>query len=296
MERNKESRYRLSDAIVKRLGLKKNKSGRYRLTKRQEDVLVAGNSKPNVLIYDIETSRAVFKGWWTGNRYVHSRDMIKEPKIISIAWKWVGDNKVEFEHWDMKTHCDKAMLEKFLTEYNAADLVIGQNNDKFDNRWVNARALKHKLTVNTQIKSLDLMKQAKKHFRMPGYSMDFMTKYMGVDKKMEHSGIKMWDMIEDGTAKEQAEAMVEMEEYNRQDIIATEAMYVRMMPYIGHKIHLGMLMGGQKADCPRCGSVHVRQTKVTHTTAGTIQHEMVCEDCGSQYKISNKTYLDFLSE
>ena len=296
MEKNKESRYRLSDAIVKRLGLKKNKTGRYRLTRRQEEVLLAGNKKPKILIYDIETSRGIFKAWWSGKRYIQSTDVIREPAIISVAWKWLGEDKVYSEHWNLQTHCDRNMLERFLVHYNDADLVIGQNNDKFDNRWVGARAMKHKLRFNPLVKSLDLMKMAKKHFRVLGYSMAYLTDFMDVERKQQHEGIIMWDMIEDGPMDKQMEYMDKMIDYNRQDIVATEAMYVRMLPYIGQKVHLGMFMGGQKADCPGCGGHHVRQTKVTYTAAGTIQHIMECEDCGSNYKISNKTYLDFLSE
>lgn len=296
MEKNKESRYRLSDAIVKRLGLKKNSTGRYRLTKRQEDVLLAGNKNPKVLIYDIETSRGIFKAWWSGKRYIQSTDVIREPAIISVAWKWLGEDKVYSEHWNLQTHCDRNMLERFLVHYNDADLVIGQNNDKFDNRWIGARAMKHKLRFNPLVKSLDLMKMAKKHFRVLGYSMAYLTDFMNVERKQQHEGIIMWDMIEDGPMDKQMEYMDKMIDYNRQDIVATEAMYVRMLPYIGQKVHLGMFMGGQKADCPGCGGHHVRQAKVTYTAAGTIQHIMECEDCGSNYKISNRTYLDFLSE
>ena len=151
-----------------------------------------------ILVYDIETSRAEFKLFWTGKQYVPVSSMTKEPKIISISWKWLGKDKVHHLTWD-KNHCDKAMLESFLKEYNKADLVIGQNNDRFDNRWVNARASKFDLEVNTLVKSFDIMKQNKKMFRLPSYSMKFMCEYYGVPQKLEHEGKKMWDMIEDGS-------------------------------------------------------------------------------------------------
>jgi hypothetical protein len=40
-------------------------------------------------------------------------------------------------------------------------MVIGQNNDRFDNRWVNARAMKYDLEVNTFVRSFDIMKELK---------------------------------------------------------------------------------------------------------------------------------------
>ena len=81
-----------------------------------------------ILIYDIETSQIEFKGWWTGNQYVNHKMIKKNPKIISIAWKWLGENKVQCLHWD-ENQDDKKMLERFLIDYNSADLIIGQNND-----------------------------------------------------------------------------------------------------------------------------------------------------------------------
>ena len=293
MEKNKRRRYRLSDETAECLGLQLNKNRRYRLSVSQELEFVNGKSGPRILIYDIETSRMLAKTWWTGKQYVGSNQVVREPKIITIAWKWFGTDEVKYVSWD-KNHDDKELLKKFLHEYNRADLVIGQNNDKFDNRWINARALKHRLDVNMLVRSLDLMKQAKKHFRLPGYSMKFMTEFMGVETKMEHEGIKMWDMIEDGTKEEQAEYMQKMIDYNVQDIVATEQMYLMFRKYIGTVTHLGMFSGGDKSDCPSCASDDVEHRRVTYTAAGTLQHIMRCKDCGTEYKVSNRTYLNFL--
>jgi len=293
MEKNKRRRYRLSDETAERLGLEKNVNKRYRLSKSQELEFIEGRNNTRVLIYDIETSRMLVKTWWTGKGYVGSNQIVREPYIITIAWKWFGDDDIQYVHWD-KSHNDRSMLTEFLKEYNRADLIIGQNNDKFDNRWVNARALKHGLRVNTMVRSLDLMKQAKKYFRLPGYSMKFMTEFVGVETKMDHEGIIMWDMIEDGTQEQQSEYLQKMIDYNVQDIVATEQMYLRFREYIGHTTHIGMFTGGDQHDCPSCASDDVDHNRVTYTPAGTLQHIMRCKDCGSEYKISNRTYLNFL--
>ena len=38
---------------------------------------------------------------------------------------------------------------------------IGFNNNRFDNKWLNTRAVYYNININTHVKSLDLMKQAK---------------------------------------------------------------------------------------------------------------------------------------
>lgn len=249
------------------------------------------STKAKIMIYDIETSQAEFKQWWTGKRYVSHDRMTKEPEILSIAWKWLGDDMIYTDCWDMETHSDKELMERFLAEYNTADMVIGQNNDRFDNRWINARALKHGLYVNTMVRSFDIMKQGKRLFRLPSYSMAFMTKFLGITLKQNHEGILMWDMIEDGTPEEQAEYMAKMLDYNIGDIISTEEMYFKMRPYMGHVTHFGVLDGKGKHSCPNCGGSNIELVRTTTTPAGTIQRIMRCKDDNVEFRISNSLYL-----
>ena len=171
-----------------------------------------------IMVYDIETSRVNAKVWWTGKQYVGHKQLLEEPKVISISWKWLGEDKIHALTWD-KDHCDKKMLTKFMKQYNSADMVIGQNNDRFDNRWINARAMKHNIHFNTFVKSFDIMKQTKRLFRLPSYSMDYITKFLNVENKQTHEGIKMWDMIQDGNKKQQKEYLKKMVAYNVGDIV-----------------------------------------------------------------------------
>ena len=174
-----------------------------------------------IMVYDIETSRAEFKLFWTGKQYVPHTAMKKEPKIISVAWKWIGQDKVHSLNWD-KNHCDKKLMIDFLKQYNKASMVIGQNNNSFDNKWINTRAAKHKLRVDRYVKSFDIYRMAKRYFRLPSYSMAFMAKYFGLTLKQSHEGMYMWDMIEGGTAPQQTEYLGKMDNYNRGDIVTTE--------------------------------------------------------------------------
>lgn len=246
-----------------------------------------------ILIYDIETSRIKANVWWTGKQYVGHQQLTEEPKIISIAWKWLGDDNVKALTWD-KNHLDKKMLEKFLEVYNSADMVIGQNNDKFDNRWVNARAMKFRLEINTYIKSFDIMKQAKRLFRLPSYSMKYLTEYLGVETKLQHEGIIMWEKIQDGTKSEQKEYLAKMVDYNKQDIVATEHMYLSLRKYMGHKVNFGALKGGEKFLCPNCGGDNINLYQTVATPAGTIQRIMVCKDDRVQFKLSNREYIKYM--
>ena len=247
-----------------------------------------------ILIYDIETCRVPAKVFWTGKTYINHTQLREEPRVISVSWKWLGEEKIESLSWDLKTQSDEELIEKFLEVYNSADLVVGFNNKNFDDRWINARAMKYNLFVNVYVKSFDIIKQCKRLFRLPSYAMSYIAKFMGVTLKQNHEGIIMWDMIEDGTPEQQIEYLEKMIQYNMGDIVTTEELFLKLRKYMGHAIHLGVFNGNEKYTCPSCSSDNVELFKLTYTTAGTSQYIMNCKADKSQYKISHRDYMKFL--
>lgn len=254
-------------------------------------------TKPNnILIYDIETPRLAAELWWSGKQWVNGLDIKDEPRIISICWKWVGEDKVYTAHWDLKTQDDSGLVKGFLEEYNKADLVVGINNNRFDNRWINARAIKHGFKVNQFVKSLDVQKEAKRLLRLPAYSLKYLAEYLEVPvKKQDHEGIVMWRKIQYGDMPERKAYMKKMIDYNSHDILATEGVYLKLLPIMDSIAHLGVAYGNGKYSCPVCGEVHgIEHFKTTFTKAGTVQHIMQCHNDGVRYKISNREYLNWL--
>ena len=259
------------------------------LTFNQKDV---ENSK--VMVYDIETSRVRAKLWGTGKQYVNHKSLVGETTIISIAWKWIGSDEVYYLTWDKK-HCDKKMISEFLVEYNSASMIIGQNNNSFDNKLINTRAAKHKLFVDRFVKSFDIYRMAKRYFRLQSYSMAHMAEYFGLTLKQSHEGIHMWDMIEDGTEEQQSEYLDKMVEYNKGDIVTTEELYITLKPYFSAVTNKSISMGLPKWGCPVSGSLNVKLLKTIFTEQGTVQRILYCEDSKHQYKVNNKVYQDFLT-
>ena len=246
-----------------------------------------------IITYDIETSRIKAYVWSTGKQYINHLQTRSETAIISIAWKYIGQDKVKHLTWD-EDHCDKKMLEIFLKEYNRASMVIGQNNNSFDNKLINTRAAKHRLFVDRYVKSFDIYRMAKRYFRLPSYSMAYMAKYFGLTLKQSHEGIHMWDMIEDGTEKEQKEYLKKMVDYNKGDIVTTEELYMTLKPYFGSVTNNAVKQGLPKWACPVSGSTDIKLLKTIFTEQGTVQRILFCEKSQHQYKVSNKSYMDFL--
>jgi len=247
----------------------------------------------DILVYDIETSRIEASLWWTGKQYVNYKSVNTDPKIISISYKWLGNDKVHALTWD-KDHCDKAMLEKFLPIYNRATMVIGQNNNSFDNKCIATRAAKHRLLINRFVKSFDIYTMAKSQFRLLSYSMAYMSKYFGLTPKLEHEGIKMWEMVEKGTLEQQKEYLKKMVDYNVGDIITTEELYLTLRPYFKTVTNRAVQGALPKWACPITGSKNVELFDTIWTEMGTVQRILYCKESNHQFKVSNKTYMDFL--
>lgn len=246
-----------------------------------------------ILVYDIETCRIPAKVFWTGKQYISHNQLMDEPRIISVSWKWLGSDKVEHLVWD-KNQNDENLVLEFAKVYNSADMVVGVNNDNFDNRWLNARIAKYGGYVNTFVKSFDVQKQAKRLFRLPSYSMAYLAKFFGCTLKQTHEGILMWDKIEEGTKEEQREYLQKMVDYNIGDIVTTEEIFLKLRKYMGHKVHFGVLNGGERWSCPSCGSTNVELVRVTATPAGTLQYIMRCNEDEVEYKLSATNYNKFL--
>jgi len=246
-----------------------------------------------VITYDIETSRIKADVWNTGKQYINHLQTRSETTIISIAWKYVGQDKVYDLRWD-ENHCDKKMVSEFLKHYNKAAMVIGQNNNSFDNKLINTRAAKHRLFVDRYVKSFDIYRMAKRYFRLPSYSMAYMAKYFGLTLKQSHEGIYMWEMIEYGNKEEQKEYLQKMVDYNKGDIVTTEELYMTLKPYFGSVTNNAVKQGLAKWACPVSGSVDVKLLKTIFTEQGTVQRILYCEGSKHQYKVSNKSYMDFL--
>jgi len=185
-----------------------------------------------IMVYDIETSLMEANVFWTGKTYINHKQLRNEAKIISISWKWIGEDEVHHLTWD-KNHSDEKMMKKFLKEYNKASMVVGQNNNSFDNKWINTRAAKHGLFVDRYVKSFDIYRMAKRYFRLPSYSMAYMSKYFGLKLKQSHEGMLMWEMVQYGTKEQQKEYLQKMVDYNIGDIVTTEELYLTLRPYFG---------------------------------------------------------------
>ena len=245
--------------------------------------------KPKRLFYDIETSYNIVKAWRIGfNINLNMDDIIQERAIITIAYKWEGEEDVTVLSWNKG--CDKEIIEDFVKVMAEADELVGHNVDRYDTKFIMARALKHNIPVLPKYQSTDTLKLAKKHFMLNSNKLDYIAQYLGIGHKTKHRGLSMWDDI---ILRNDHKALEEMIEYNVQDVFLTEQVYHKLMEYSLPKVNHASKQTGDKHTCPQCGSNHAELHKTYISSSGTKTRLMNCLNCSTNFTINNTNYTKF---
>jgi uncharacterized C2H2 Zn-finger protein len=185
------------------------------------------------------------------------------------------------------------MLSKFIKEMNKADEIITHNGKRFDTPWIRTRCLFHGIEMQHTYNEIDTYKLCKKYLNLPSNSLKEVCKYYGLEAKKDAGGIDTWINV---IYKKDPEALDNLLYYGDGDILSLKAVFNKLLPYVKPNMHYGVLRGGDKFDCPECGTLPYWNKTYT-TAAGTIQHYMKCrsKECGTTFKINNKTYQDYLT-
>lgn len=261
----------------------------YRLLKIRDEK--RNNRYTKRLFFDIETSPILLYSWRIGyNINLSYENIVQDWKIISICYKWEGENEVYSLVWD-KNQDDKAMLQEFIKVANTADELVGHNSDRFDIKKIRTRCVYHRVPMFPKYRTLDTLKKARGGFSFDSNKLDAIAKYLKVGAKVEHEGFPMWVKCMQGDK----EALDNMVFYCKGDVVVLEDVYTVLQHYIKPNTHSGVANGNPKYSCPICGCEEIELIKNDVTEKGTISRVVRCSDCEHIYNISNKSYMDFLT-
>jgi len=248
------------------------------------------NSEIKRLFFDIETSYYLVPTFQFWKVNINPDNILREKKIICIAYKWQYEDKVHVLKWD-ENQDDTKLIKDFIQVIKDADEIVAHNGDKFDIKELRTRAI---LTGNLMFpiyRTLDTLKKSRQYFRFPSNKLDYLGKVLNVGRKLDHEGMKLWIDICEHKNKASLKKMIE---YCVQDVAGLEDVYIAMSPYIYHNTNMAVLKGGEKWHCPECASENVQLSHTDATAMGYIKRHMKCNSCRKFYKISNRTYLKML--
>jgi len=232
---------------------------------------------PKILLWDLENSPLEGYSWdsYEANVFVE-----KDWYMMSFAAKWLGSSKVickalpDYSSYKKDKRDDKALVLDIHKLINEADILIAHNGDKFDIRKFNARCLIHGIEPPDSYKTIDTLKEARKHFKMTSNKLDELGRSLNVGRKMVHTGFDLWRRCMDGDKK----AWQIMKKYNIQDVLLLERVYKKLRPWMKNTPNLNLW--SRENGCRNCGSNNLRKRGFEYTVSAEVQiwH---CKDCGS---------------
>jgi uncharacterized protein YprB with RNaseH-like and TPR domain len=230
-----------------------------------------------IVFLDIETTPLL--GWaWGPVWETNIIEVVKESHILSFAWKYADEKEVhtrgliDYPSFKQNKDDDEHLVKDLWKVMDSADVIIAHNGDRFDILKSNTRFVFHNLQPPSPYKTIDTRKIAKAVFKFDSNKLDELGNYLGLGRKLAHTGFDLWKKC---MLTEDAEAWRLMKEYNGQDILLLEQVYYRMRPWA--KTHPQVNQGDLQA-CPKCGSYRVQRRGFSFTLLRKKQR-FQCQEC-----------------
>ena len=227
---------------------------------------------PKILTWDLETSPNLAHVWSLWDQNVSLAQLRESTRVISFAAKWHGKPGVLFysDHHDSHRKMVKA-AHRLLDE---ADVLVSFNGRKFDSPHMRREFLEAGLAPPSPFREVDLCAVVKSRFRFPSNKLDYVAQHLGLGKKAKHEGHALWVACMQGDEA----AWARMRRYNKRDVVITERLYDRLLPWIVNHPHVGLYSG--EDCCQRCGSVEFQRRGYAYTPLGVFA-QLRCKKCGS---------------
>jgi DNA polymerase elongation subunit (family B)/predicted RNA-binding Zn-ribbon protein involved in translation (DUF1610 family) len=226
-----------------------------------------------LLTLDIETSPNLAHVWGLWQQNVGLPQLLESGEVICFAAKWKDSEKTQFysKFHDGKTE----MVQAAHDLLDLADAVIHFNGARFDVPHLNREFVEAGLKPPSPYFQIDLLKVVKKQFRFPSNKLDYVTKALGLDHKASHAGHQLWVKCMAGDYQ----SWEQMKEYNIQDVVITEQLYDRLLPWIPSHPSASLYEDGEEQRCPNCGSTNLKREGKAYTAVSVFQR-FSCGDCG----------------
>lgn len=239
-------------------------------------------SKPVINLIDIETSPITGYVWET---YKANVLKILEPsKILSVSWKELHSDEIkvksiaDYKGYKKGIIDDEKLVKEAWKILDESDIIIAHYGDAFDLKKLNARFIYYGLNAPSFYKSIDTKKCASKYFAFDSNSLNNLGQYLNLGKKVENGGFSLWSKCIEGDI----EAWKLMKEYNSQDVLLLEKVYLALRPFMENHPNLNVVVDNPKDDpsCPTCLSDDVIKRGFSTTRTGRKQRYQ-CNSCGS---------------
>lgn len=221
-----------------------------------------------IIFLDIETTPIL---GYTYGIYDTTVIKVKEDwKIISFSYKVMGEEKV----YAFTSNDEQDLINRLHKVLDKADIIVAHNGDNFDIKKINARLIFYGHMPPSPYKTIDTLKICRRHFKFTSNRLDYVCTQLGLGSKLKHEGAELWDKAMSGNRK----ALSTMKEYNKQDVVLLEKLYIKLRPFIQN--HPALQPKTDYPSCPNCKSDNLRRAG-SEITKTKVKQKYQCLDCGS---------------
>lgn len=207
-------------------------------------------------------------------RRIHADDVIEWPRTICAAWKFYDEDEVQFAaEWEVGGYA--GFMARVWEAVDQADALVGHNAASFDGKHLEGGWAMLGMPSPSPYKVIDTLKVARRSFAMESNTLDSLAKRLGVDAKTD----KYSPVVAKAAVAGDKAAQEKLAEYNRGDIVASEAVFDRLRPYAKGLPHMGMWVDDENA-CPNCGETMKPTGKRVHANVQAYGG-MTCPSCGA---------------
>lgn len=235
-------------------------------------------SKPKILIFDLEVAPAIVYSYNFRDAYIDPNSIIQMPYILSYSAKFYGEDKIYYEDTKNNPRDDSKLLKSLSKLINEADYLVGHNLKRFDMPMTKGRLILQEMKPVIESIIFDTFKIAYKHFKLPFYKLSELAKYLNCEhQKLTHSnfpGLSLFIEADKGNP----EAFKEMRDYCQTDVLVTEEVFTKLMPW---EKQINFMAQEQEIKCS-CGSYNFSRDGIRRTKAGAYQL-FVCKKCGKTF-------------
>lgn len=264
-------------------------------------------NKPLIFYYDIETELLKLLAFRLGKQVLTANQLCPKnqiTRIICVQYCWNDGKKPKYVLGDEE---GLAFIDECIKK---ADIVIGKNNTKFDNKHLNTHRLLSKRDgmPDWLYKSEDLETQFRRYFNLPSQGLDYISNLLGLGgkDKMEFQDwvnillLRELSEVESALGKAAADevariiynttlAVVKREGkkshktmciYGCKDVADTRAVHQYAQKHFIHK-HIHPTVNLKEVRCinPLCGSLNVIKNG-TRWRGKTLHQNYFCKDHG----------------
>lgn len=237
-----------------------------------------------ILFCDIETSPVLAHVWGLYDQNVGLNQIAQDWHLLAWCGKFLGEDKLHYmDQRNARDISDDSRIIKGVWKLlDEADVVVWQNGRQFDNKKLNARFILNGLQPPSSFRQIDTLQIARRQFGFTSNKLEYLsdklcTKY----KKLQHKqfpGFELWKECLAGNPK----AWVEMERYNKHDVLALEELYTKISPW-DNSINFNVYTDTVEWKCA-CGSKKKPESKGFAYTALGKYRRYRCPDCGAEVK------------